>query len=640
MNKSKSCVISSAPPEACHRIRRALLLCPWPDLPLVDSAKHLGILIGRLVTLDMIWNHAFTKAARRLQLAKPFLQTVSVRNRILFVNVFVISIFSYLSLFFIIPSATWKTFRRTVSIAVTPFHGGAYKYVTLVCLEQLYGIKPALRDVWAAGTSLLAVRSDFIHSTLNYRDLPSIDVKFSKHISKHRDAAAIDYWRGRHLEDGTLIPIGTPKSTAVYRSIVADVFLEEATNHDRKKVFASLTSHQPFTDSEDALFDAIVSNITNAKGVPPFVRFHQFTLIHNALATSRRMRHQNKLSLDQVPPCFFCGTEQDSLTHIYSSCVVVRTARAAFLSSLAPSCVLPLSLLSSFLFGVPPPTAPHIMLFNFATWSFRKQALASRSERDQTWTCNRIVELATGLVRNVVSKTKTKVKRPTASDDHNTTVASLPASSLICYTDGSSSPNPGPCGAGVSIFDQHNHTVHDAGAALGFGSNNIAELYALGICLSLLSQLIPLLLPPSAVIFCDSLFAINSASSTSVPKAHKPLVNALRAVYTATAALPCKIAIKWVKGHGGVGGNERVDRISKRYASLSSTSPPSTWFPSSSFFLSSVSPTHWPWGMSAPPEFFLSSLPRAVLTPPPSQITPDSPPGPPPPRRPTRVRPG
>ena len=60
-------------------------------------------------------------------------------------------------------------------------------------------------------------------------------------------------------------------------------------------------------------------------------------MINNALATSRRMRHQNGIRPGDVPSCFFCGDGEDSLTHVLSECAVVCEARLRFLGLLGLS---------------------------------------------------------------------------------------------------------------------------------------------------------------------------------------------------------------------------------------------------------------------------------------------------------------
>lgn len=80
---------------------------------------------------------------------------------------------------------------------------------------------------------------------------------------------------------------------------------------------------------------------------PPHLLLHDFNLLHNALPTSRRMRHMSKIAIDDVQKCFFCGLDQDSLIHIYTYCRVVNSARISFFNSLSLD-------LSSFYSTLPP----------------------------------------------------------------------------------------------------------------------------------------------------------------------------------------------------------------------------------------------------------------------------------------------
>ena len=105
---------------------------------------------------------------------------------------------------------------------------------------------------------------------------------------------AIDFWRGRHLEDGTL----TPTSPLLYQALVDYEFLPLAEAHCGNKVVKFLSSN----------FDSYSPPLSfAARNTPAYFLFSHFSLENNAVATSRRMRHQNKLSLSLVDKCFYCN---------------------------------------------------------------------------------------------------------------------------------------------------------------------------------------------------------------------------------------------------------------------------------------------------------------------------------------------
>src|SRR6185312_6784223 len=76
---------------------------PWPSLPLRPDAVHLGIPIGRAVTLGDIFAKPLDKAMKRLSAHRNIVRPLSLTSRILYVNTFIISIFSYHMLFFLLP---------------------------------------------------------------------------------------------------------------------------------------------------------------------------------------------------------------------------------------------------------------------------------------------------------------------------------------------------------------------------------------------------------------------------------------------------------------------------------------------------------------------------------------------------------
>lgn len=125
INKDKSLVLSTAHPSSHVSIRLGLASSPWPDLPLKERGVHLGVVIGRDVTLDEIWSSPYNKALDKIKKSHSFVKSLSLPNRLLFVNVFIISLFSYIGMFFVLPHESWRIIKNAISKLVTPFNGGA-----------------------------------------------------------------------------------------------------------------------------------------------------------------------------------------------------------------------------------------------------------------------------------------------------------------------------------------------------------------------------------------------------------------------------------------------------------------------------------------------------------------------------------
>ena len=202
------------------------------------------------------------------------------------------------------PKEYLDSIRGLIHKLIVPFNGGAYTYESLVCWTKLFSIKPSLKDLWAYNAALLAARSPILHSRLNYWKLPKLEVVISKSISNHRDAAAVDFWRGRHAFDGTLIPLSDFSSPFLYNSLVEDEYLDTAMNHTGNKISKFLARKSLFaaTDAEGCML-ALAHNMALARKVPrPYTVYH-FTLVNNAVATERRKRHQFGVERQRVAFC-------------------------------------------------------------------------------------------------------------------------------------------------------------------------------------------------------------------------------------------------------------------------------------------------------------------------------------------------
>ena len=111
----------------------------------------------------------------------------------------------------------------------------------------------------------------------------------------------------------------------------------------------------------------------------------------------------------------------------------------------------------------------------------------------------------------------------------------------------------------------------DCGTTLGHGTNNSAELYALGVCCTELRKRF-LAYPhiKRAVIFSDSQLALKAATASTRPLTNSELTIRLRKAYTALLITKRVVDLYWIPGHAGLGGNERVDKLSKSYATNTS----------------------------------------------------------------------
>ena len=191
----------------------------------------------------------------------------------------------------------------------------------------------------------------------------------------------------------------------------------------------------------------------------------------------------------------------------------------------------------------------------------------------------------------------------------------------ICYTDGSATPNPGPSGAGASIFLRNPDRVHDLGVSTGSGTNNIGELVALHICFMHLTSLFERGLFDQAIIFSDSRYALGLASSSKPPASNHQIVTALRKSHS-DARSKFKVDLHWIRGHSNIGGNERADRLSNIFSSFNPSPPPP--FTVSRCAYSSYDSDWWPGFplVGLPCDHYIKTIPHITPVAAPSDITP------------------
>ena len=133
------------------------------------------------------------------------------------------------------------------------------------------------------------------------------------------------------------------------------------------------------------------------------------------------------------------------------------------------------------------------------------------------------------------------------------------AGTVIAYTDGACSGNPGPAGLGAVVLkgDQRIERYE----YLGEGTNNIAEMMAV---IRALEDMDP---DQPALIHTDSTYTIGVAVKGWKAKANVALVAELRA---ALARHPRARLVK-VKGHAGIPLNERADELARQAVELRSS---------------------------------------------------------------------
>lgn len=161
------------------------------------------------------------------------------------------------------------------------------------------------------------------------------------------------------------------------------------------------------------------------------------------------------------------------------------------------------------------------------------------------------------LEKKKTPRIKPKEKESDNGSDKKTALASSVSpdadhdpDSIIVYTDGASSGNPGPSGIGVYFaFGRHEKEISEY---IGEATNNIAELEAIRRALSeIKNHELPL------KIYSDSSYAIGLITLNWKPKKNQELVAEIKKLVSKFK----KIDFIKVEGHSGILGNERADKL-------------------------------------------------------------------------------
>jgi ribonuclease HI len=186
-----------------------------------------------------------------------------------------------------------------------------------------------------------------------------------------------------------------------------------------------------------------------------------------------------------------------------------------------------------------------------------------RLEDDRIYSPNisNLKELSEESVPNKEYNTNTdqNLSRPVKTDGKNTNVSESDSkNTIIAYTDGACSGNPGPAGLGY-VISYPDGTRIEKGEPLGRATNNIAELTAI---LRVLETVIDS--QAKIIIHTDSSYSIGVLTENWKAKANVELIHTLRIMLRKYR----HATLKKVKGHAGIPDNEMVDKLARKAAEM------------------------------------------------------------------------
>jgi ribonuclease HI len=154
-------------------------------------------------------------------------------------------------------------------------------------------------------------------------------------------------------------------------------------------------------------------------------------------------------------------------------------------------------------------------------------------------------------------------------------LSEAPMDSLVYYTDGAASPNPGPTGAAACLYI-NDHPSVDLMAPLGMGTNNIGEFYALGMVFNDAAK--RLAITDSSTRHHHVLVASDSELALRVVEGRAHIHDKTSVLHT--IAQHVITSYRWIRSrvhlhllkvssHTGLNGNDRADRVASTAAGRS-----------------------------------------------------------------------
>ena len=593
-------------------IQESGILSDWKGLNglrVGNSFTYLGVLFGRHVSTHDIFSPAVIKAVGRLMRYHVVLRSMSYAKRVITVNVFILSLFSYLIAFFPFPycAARYKgslhhTFERALVRAIVPFHGTGFKYCHIVMPSTRCSPGPAVKDLWAWSLATLAAKGDMagLHGTPRCSLVNSDgSTKLGRQtmiITKNYANAAGDVAAAYLAADTTVVSFASTDfadlqpakiRALIYKRLVLIGYASLQDDDLRDKLLN--TGRAIDWDKAYTMVDQLHANFSLIKTRDWYARYISFSVIVNVLPTPRRllfMKYPSKLVRDAAPRplCAMCGVGVAEATHILQDCDITKGAKRAFVEAL----LLPAVGGDDWLMvGICSPADQVMMramvLFTMTVWlqycSFFSTLSSIRSAEMST---ARIVHAALNVhagsiapIKGLGSAGRRSPEQTAAALDYATKLVEMvPDGSLILFTDGGASPNPGPAGAGVFAFFKGDHpsSAHTYSVPLGHASNNLAELWGIGMALQAVLELIVERQDcPGVYIFSDSLGTLRSVSGVQRALHDLNVFRAVRKLLNQVAAT-CNIKFAWIPGHCGILGNDCADEAAGDAARISAVS--------------------------------------------------------------------
>lgn len=587
INRDKTAFMSARHDPILHDLLRKGLTS-WGRMDYVTKYKYLGVWTGPRVTLEDVYSGPIQEMARRLRLYREAFRHMTPFKRIVVYNTYVFPLVSYVAYFHPIPlesdkgGASFETVRDLVRRYVLPF--GGLKYLHAIRVD---GVRPPvpLKDVWAYSIAMIAARTDLRQFQGHRRAKKTVRCNPSLRMSTQDLEIANDFvaWSLYVARDG----VDSRADSQV--TFDSDPYIGEVKKVRRSMYKVLVKAHVKYEKGEEDLRKKLkartgkevsAQTVVRVHGIfqrvsqktPKAAVYHQFLTYFNANRTQMRVRH---LSPDIDLKCLFCETGKDEAHHNLGECEGVGRARERFFGRVGVRTDEDRWAQALLLTGEWTESGPtSVVLFN---WAVFHTARCAQEPRDTARNVRKVLSTAmlawermydssSGEIRtrrdgrgfgSTSARSETQTVRLTKTLE--ALLRRQSSSTVVLYTDGSAKGNPGPAGAGVYATDLCGNEMFNACAALGHGTNNIGEAWAIGLAITLVLRYAP---GRDALVLTDSKNTRDLVNHSAAPSENVTLIRRVRETITA-ARTSCRVTVAWIGGHAGICGNEHADRLAE-----------------------------------------------------------------------------
>ena len=592
LNLSKTHFLTTRPPGEYKRIRARLRGVGWESVSITDSTPYLGLAIGGGADFGDSTYPRLLKFEDRIARYAPLSPSLSATSKILVANIFLLPLLYYPFQYVRCPSNHAADIIKNLTNWM-----GHFKAIPLLqyCRPRsIMGWPRPLTNFELWNTSLLVSSAGGAPVDLSYdreKAYQTCTMRFHHHIQRAMNVC---------LEAGLQEEDFRDKAPGqIYSLLLTNTYSATFTDFVKRKLARWL-----LTAEEQDL--ALAQYSTLPRWLPDYVMEFFLNLLHHALPTARRFRHfgsgRGSKRLPPHTPCFFCKSPgSDSDEHIFRVCDTVSAAAMhVFHSFGVPPDHVADGLHAEVLGATHRPASERALAILVAESVWRARSHLSdgyiiRSPND--WILSNVINRITAhasisfssdFPRNRLppltltsistkstgfgaSGTRSAAQASAARAHAASIVASLPVNATQIWSDGSANPNPGPSGAGVYLVFPDGSSA-EAASALGEGTNNLGELWAIGSGLErAVNWLVPRAINGPIHVFSDSTFAIGTLSKGWACNQYGFIATAIRAVIRTNSLI---IHYHHVAAHAGIPGNERADGLADRGSARSRGIPP------------------------------------------------------------------